>query len=139
MSDVETISQAQAKHTPLLMGKANVVGVGRGYKVVKGRKTDKMCVVVLVRHKVPSMALEAHALVPRAIDGVETDVIEVGELVAQVSRTERLRPAPPGVSLGHYQITAGTFGAVVRDKATGDSLDPIQQPRLGQQQRCKDR
>jgi hypothetical protein len=118
MSEVEAISRAQAKHTPVLMSKANVVGVGRGYKVVKGRKTDKMCVVVLVRRKVPHTALEAHAVVPKDVDGVETDVIEVGDLTAQVSRTERIRPAPPGVSLGHYQITAGTFGAVVRDRIT---------------------
>ncbi len=122
MSDNLSISQAQAKHTPSLMGKANVVGVGRGYKVVQGRRTDRMCVVVLVRRKVPHLALEAHALVPKDVDGVETDVVEVGELIAQASRTERVRPAPPGVSLGHYQITAGTFGAVVRDKTTGDPL-----------------
>jgi hypothetical protein len=122
MSDESAISQAQAKHTPALMGKTNVVGVGRGYKMVKGRKTDKMCVVVLVRRKVPGAALEPHALVPKDVDGVETDVVEVGELVAQASRTKRVRPAPPGVSLGHYQVTAGTFGAVVRDRATGDSL-----------------
>jgi hypothetical protein len=122
MADVQTISRAQAKHTPHLMGKPNVVGVGRGYKVVKGRRTETMCVVVLVRHKVPSAALQAGGVVPKDVDGVETDVIEVGELTAHVSRTGRLRPAPPGVSLGHFQVTAGTFGAVVHDKATGDAL-----------------
>jgi hypothetical protein len=122
MADIQTISQAQARHTPVLMGKANVVGVGRGYKTVKGRKTDRMCVVVLVRRKVPSVALDAHAVVPKDVDGVETDVVEVGELTAEAARTERIRPAPPGVSLGHYKITAGTFGAVVRDQATGDPL-----------------
>jgi hypothetical protein len=27
---------------------------------------------------------------------------------------------PPGVSIGHYQVTAGTFGALVTDRATGE-------------------
>lgn len=39
-----------------------------------------------------------------------------------LGRTERFRPAPPGVSIGHYKVTAGTFGAVVRDRKTGGLL-----------------
>jgi hypothetical protein len=122
MADIQSVSLAQAKHTPVLMAKTNVVGVGRGFKVVQGRNTNQMCVVVLVRRKVPQAALETLAVIPKSLDGVETDVIEVGELVAQPTRTERWRPAPPGVSIGHYQITAGTFGVVVRDRATGNPL-----------------
>jgi hypothetical protein len=50
------------------------------------------------------------------------DVIEVGEIRALQSRTDRWRPAPGGVSIGHYKITAGTFGAVVKDKSSGERL-----------------
>jgi hypothetical protein len=46
----------------------------------------------------------------------------VGELWALQSRTDRWRPAPGGVSIGHYQVTAGTLGAAVRDRATGARL-----------------
>jgi hypothetical protein len=49
-------------------------------------------------------------------------VIQVGEIRAQQARTDRFRPAPGGVSIGHYQITAGTLGTVVRDRATGERL-----------------
>jgi hypothetical protein len=49
---------------------------------------------------------------------VNVDVIQVGEIRAHASRTERVRPAPGGVSLGHYKITAGTLGCVVRDRST---------------------
>jgi hypothetical protein len=49
-------------------------------------------------------------------------VVEVGLLRAFQARTDRWRPAPGGVSLGHYKITAGTFGGVVRDRNTGDRL-----------------
>lgn len=35
---------------------------------------------------------------------------------------DRWRPAPGGVSIGHYGITAGTLGAVVRDANTNEKL-----------------
>ena len=35
---------------------------------------------------------------------------------SKVDRTSLVRPAPPGVSISHYQGSAGTFGAVVYDK-----------------------
>lgn len=38
------------------------------------------------------------------------------------ARTEKVRPAPPGVSIGHFLITAGTFGAVVYDNSTGQPM-----------------
>jgi hypothetical protein len=61
-------------------------------------------------------------VLPKNLSGIKIDVIEVGELRALQTRTNRWRPAPGGVSIGHYQITAGTLGAVVRDRSTGDRL-----------------
>jgi hypothetical protein len=52
--------------------------------------------------------------VPKTIDGVRTDVIETGEIVAFQDPRAKMRPARPGVSIGHFQITAGTFGCLVR-------------------------
>jgi len=48
-------------------------------------------------------------------------VEEAGKIIAQ-SNTGRFRPAPGGVSLGHYQITAGTLGCLVKDKKSGKVL-----------------
>lgn len=56
------------------------------------------------------------------MDGLSTDVIEIGRVRLLGQRTERKRPARPGMSIGHYKITAGTLGAVVRDRATGEQL-----------------
>jgi hypothetical protein len=78
--------------------------------------------VALVRQKIPKAGLSTAALLPTRVAGVSVDVIEVGDLRALQERTDRWRPAPGGVSLGHYQITAGTFGVVVRDRATGTRL-----------------
>ncbi len=77
--------------------------------------------VVLVRRKLPPVSLRETDFIPREVAGVRTDVFEVGDLRPLTVYTERHRPAPGGVSLGHYQITAGTLGCVVRDHQTGVS------------------
>ena len=95
----------------------NVVGFGTGYKYVKGKKQDQICTSVLVSKKLPKIALKPEDMIPPklGISGVMvTDVIEVGTIRALKERTDKWRPASPGVSIGHYVITAGTFGCVVR-------------------------
>jgi hypothetical protein len=116
------VKQAKELHKEAVMKKPNVVGVGTGYRTIGKQTTDELCVIALVRQKIPKAGLPEDALVPRSLDGVLTDVIEVGDLRPQQARTDRWRPAPGGVSIGHYQITAGTFGCVVRDQASGDRL-----------------
>ncbi len=92
----------------------NVVGLGIGYKEKKGKTTDETCISVYVRKKVAAKSLESSQQVPKALDEIKTDVIEVGDIEAQAFTT-RLRPAKPGYSMGHFRITAGTFGCLVRD------------------------
>ncbi len=117
-----TVREAKEANKDTILAKPNVVGVGIGYKEVKGERTNDVVVLTLVSKKVPVAGLESKDIVPREVDGVPTDVIQVGQLRAQQSRTNRWRPAPGGVSIGHYQITAGTLGAVVRDRTTGARL-----------------
>ncbi|MGE5542691.1 MAG: hypothetical protein ACM3WT_06615, partial [Bacillota bacterium] len=99
----------------------NVIGVGIGHKEVGGAGTGEPAVTVLVKKKIPSSHMPVAHVVPRRIGEVCTDVIEVGDL-ALLDRTSRLRPAVPGSSIGHPKVTAGTFGAVVRDKESGKPL-----------------
>jgi len=122
MSDLIEASQVKGSHKDELLARQNVVGVGVGYKQMAGRRTSEISLVVLVRQKLPPVRLAPGALVPPTVDGLRTDVIQVGEIRPLLAPTDRWRPAPGGVSLGHYQITAGTLGAVVRDRATGDRL-----------------
>lgn len=118
---VDEVQRAKARHEAALLRKPNVVGVAIGKKVVGGRETDEVCLVVLVRRKVPPAELRAHELVPARVDDVMTDVVETGDLVALgvalkqalPDRTARWRPAPGGVSVGHLAVTAGTLGCVV--------------------------
>lgn len=116
------VSQILQGATWRLMGLENVVGVGRGPKTRGGLRTSEDCIVVLVKKKLPENVLCAQEIVPTTVRGVPTDVVEVGELRFLASRRGRMRPARPGVSIGHGKITAGTFGAVVWDRRTGQPL-----------------
>jgi hypothetical protein len=116
------ISFIRGKHQKSIMDRDNVVGMGVGYKLHGGKQTDEMCVVVLVTKKLPRQALHPSAIIPHSLDGVSTDIIEVGDIKALQSRTDRWRPVPGGVSIGHYLITAGTFGVMVRDRATNERM-----------------
>lgn len=100
----------------------NVVGVGVGHKMVGGESTGRVSLVVFVEKKVPAARMARGHVVPMKIGDVETDVIEIGRVRLLGERTRRVRPAQPGVSIGHYKISAGTFGAVVKDKNTKEKL-----------------
>ena len=122
MTDHEQAKTAKDIHKMAILDKPNVVGVGVGIKESFGESTGDLCVKVLVREKIPLAGLAPQAVVPKDADGVQTDVIQVGDLRALQSPTDRWRPAPGGVSIGHYKITAGTFGCVVRDRSSGARL-----------------
>jgi hypothetical protein len=53
-------------------------------------------------------------MVPATLGGIPTDVVRTGYIRALQSHTDRYRPAPGGVSIGHRDITAGTLGCLVR-------------------------
>lgn len=122
MLDHRDIARVVDRHKELVLSKPNVIGVGVGLREIRGRATGEMCVVALVRQKIPKAGLTPEALVPRKLEGVSTDVTQVGTLRALASRTERQRPVPGGVSVGHYKVTAGTLGGIVRDRSTGARL-----------------
>lgn len=115
-----------------LLRKENVVGVGVGYRQKKGKATGEKAVLVFVTEKVAPRQLAPSELAPRSLRGRRVDVVEIGELrfmescvplgalPAAGERRGRWRPAPGGVSIGHYRSTAGTLGAVVKDASTGE-------------------
>lgn len=122
MPRMTEVAQAKEINKGLILAKPNVVGVGVGYRERRGRSSDELCVLVLVERKIPAAGLNNSDMIPKDLDGVTTDVIEVGLLRAMQGHTDRWRPAPAGVSVGHYQVTAGTLGAAVRDLESGDRL-----------------
>lgn len=122
MTSLSDIKNAKIQNLGSLKQKLNVNGVGIGKKISEGKDTGEMCVTVMVRKKMAKSELSAKDMVPSTIDGIPTDVFEVGHVVALKLRTDRWRPAPGGVSIGHYAITAGTLGTLVKDASTGEPL-----------------
>jgi hypothetical protein len=114
-----------------LLKKSNVVAVG------VGEKDGKEHIIVSVTKKYPLTRLNKKDIIPKEIKGCATDVVETGEFKflpdkskaavrkrkRSVSRTDKHRPAFPGISIGHFEITAGTFGCLVKDV---DTEDPFQ-------------
>ncbi len=120
---INQVFQAQAAFQRSLLAKENVVGVAVGFKEDKAAEAGELSVVVLVAQKKPLAALSAEDVVPPTIDGIRTDVYEVGYLRAYQTPRDRFRPViPSGVSIGHYKITAGTLGTIVTDRSTGEKL-----------------
>ena len=117
----QVIARALKLNEDELLSKANVVGVGIGEKIRGGFSQGRLCLKIYVEKKLIAKKLTKAEFIPQEISRIETDVEEAGKIIAQAN-TGRFRPAPGGVSLGHYQITAGTLGCLVKDKKSGKVL-----------------
>lgn len=111
---IQRVLEIRARVAPLMLLRRNVVGVGVGYKIAGQELTDEPSVIVSVTRKQPVERLSPEDLVPPAVDGVPTDVVETGRIVAHnINRRTRQRPLRPGLSIGHPAGSAGTLGAFV--------------------------
>jgi len=103
----------------------NVLGIGFGPPTRDGRRLDEPSCVVFVAHKIPLANLAPEDVVPRTLDiqgtEVETDVVETGRFYAY-EYAEQERPATGGISVGHFKITAGTLGCLVKDVRNNGQL-----------------
>ncbi len=122
MSLFDEVKQAKTLNQQAILSKPNVVGVGVGFRTSGKQASAELSLVVLVRQKLPLAGLDPDQVVPKDFQGIRTDLIEVGDLHALSARTDRWRPAPGGISIGHYMVSAGTFGGVVWDPTTGERL-----------------
>jgi len=79
----EKVKQVKAAHQHELMSKANVTGVGIGFRQQGGLRTEQLALVVMVERKLPASQLASRDLIPAEIEGVPLDVQEVGQIRAQ--------------------------------------------------------
>lgn len=115
MNDTVTTARSVLRERSIeLLGRANVVATGVGYKVVDGKLTDTPSIICSVATKVAASNLSARDLIPADMSGVPIDVIQTGIIRAFQEPTGRFRPAPGGVSVGHKDITAGTLGCWIK-------------------------
>lgn len=111
--ELKQVIEEKRRNLAYLLSRKNVVACGVGFKESEGRITDEPCVVVSVTKKMPEAQLSLADLVPKKLGEVRTDVQETGVIRALQGPTDRWRPAPGGVSIGHIDITAGTLGCLV--------------------------
>jgi len=141
--ELSTIRGTLRRNREDLLKRANVVATGIGYKETSGTKTTTLCVVCSVKEKVAASLLSGQDRVPATVDGTPTDVVKSGVIRALQAPTDRFRPAPGGVSVGHGAITAGTLGCwvtkngqkvilsnnhVLANSNDAETGDPILQP-----------
>lgn len=85
MTQQYTLAEVRAvkeKYEEDLLARANVVGVGIGYQYKNGRPTNQIVIVVSVTEKKPLDELAEEDIIPAELDGIPTDVQEVGQIRA---------------------------------------------------------
>ena len=96
-TDLEAVGrvvEVRQLHEAALLALDGVVGVAESYKVKAGKPTKEWAVIVLVEEKRRKSDVGKSDLVPAELDGVPTDVVEVGKIEALVFNT-KTRPALP--------------------------------------------
>ena len=119
MIENHQIIETKRKYRDNLHRYPNVIGSGIGYKVKGGKKTDEVSIQIFVSKKINIKKLNKDHIIPSTVEGYSTDVVEMEMPYAlAVNHTGRYRPAFPGISIGHYAITAGTLGCVYSKSGT---------------------
>ncbi|MCD3326546.1 serine protease, partial [Clostridium botulinum D/C] len=107
--------------------KANVAGVGLGYKVRNGFTICQKCIVVFVTLKLPSNDIPEKDLVPAIYRGIPTDVVQSGIMSIDSNilcnnfnlnkpLSKKIRPVLGGYSISIVtKNAAATMGCVVTD------------------------
>ena len=107
MDNKNEIKEVKKEVERNLINKANVVAVGIGKK----NKTGEEGITVYVSKKKDPKELSTHDAIPKVINGVKTDVVEIGEIRAHTHKI--IRPVYGGISAIHHTGTACTLGAIV--------------------------
>jgi hypothetical protein len=110
-------ADADASYLSAIPPWSNIVGFGYGVKWTASSISAMDAVRVYVRTKLPKGSVSDRDRVPDMIEGVPTDVIAVGDIVAAFPR-----PTPGGVSGGHRQVDNGTLGCLVSRNGGGEFI-----------------
>jgi len=131
---MEAFYRAVKKHRFSFLFMPGVVSIGQGIKMTGNMYAGTNSLVIGVKKKLPLQEIPRDRRIPRFIDHLPTDVVEVGNInfIGYALpdtvffpadnlefRQKRNRPAQPGMSIGHYKISAGTFGALVEGDFPG--------------------
>ena len=77
------IQRVKEQYEEKLLLNPNVIGVGIGLKIINGIPTERKCIKIYVQKKVSKSKLQKNELIPRKLNGIETDIEEVGRFKVQ--------------------------------------------------------
>lgn len=108
----------KSAHIDRILRLANVTAVGIGFRNRDRQGLKELCLVCSVDRKRPLSELGERDRIPGFLGDFRVDVVSSGRFRALAStqtgkQIERMRPVRPGLSVGHVDISAGTFGCVV--------------------------
>src|SRR5262249_2476259 len=110
----ETRIAAVSMPCPKEAGRENVLGFGVGFRYTGKNPTGDVAVKVYVREKLPLRLVNASFAVPGDIDGVPTDVEEIGDVILHSYAKRYPRPVPSGVAVSNVKFhRSGTLGCLV--------------------------
>lgn len=102
----------------------NVVGLGVGEKLREGQRTGQLALMALVTHKMPLDALNEADRVPPNLQGMQTDVIEVGYPVALATETQITSTVRPAVRRRDGRFALIDAGYVPVEGVEAVSVEP---------------
>ena len=91
----------------------NVVGWSNKLrnKIKGGRELPIPSIRIYVTKKLPESMLRKDEIIPKVVEGIPTDVVEIGRIKALAVYDKKYRPAPCGVSTSRLdERAAGTIG-----------------------------
>ena len=116
--------------------------MGVGYKIKDGRLTDTVGIVMFVTKKPSNEMLPRQQIepVPKEIEGITTDIIEIPGGFRPRADDSRHRPFSGGVAMIHYKTPGtGTLGLIVqRTKGPSKKLYGLTNNHVGANEDVKD-
>lgn len=119
MTDLEQIRAVKKRAEARLHAIPGVHSAAVGKKIVDGKRTEELAIVLFVTEKKPLGEIPAGEVIPREVEGTKTDVVQkprVRLLRADPTRiSTSIAPLPPGGAVGSVLTLSG-------DQYPGDGL-----------------
>ena len=113
MNIKEIISKYQIMKYPNVIGYSNKLQK----KIRQGKVTNIDSIRIYVVRKIPKWQLRKDEIIPESLEGIPTDVVEIGKIKKLQGFKSRYRPSPCGVSTSRAdENAAGTIGWFMIDE-----------------------
>jgi Trypsin len=115
MKNYKEISKVKSKHSNNILSYEGVHSVGIGYKIVNGKKTSELAILVFVTNKKSLGELDKSQIIPPKINSVPTDIIEMAPLQYLVLPADEAKDTPSNQDHGRYRPLVGGIQLYLND------------------------